>query len=123
MQTGQQLSSGRTSRNLLATEDSSPTLFPTDSSKYFPFINHPKITPYSPVDRDYVHEPVDGDNYIHDPVDPEDYPSDDVIHMEITKLPQEPEAKINDSSPPGLGPYAPTMTRGRAIRMDLDDEL
>lgn len=128
---------GRPSRSLLSKADD--TIKTDDSyTSYLPYFNLNKMV--SPAQM--IHEPVDGldAQYIHDSIDTH-APSDDnakgdgdeVIHMEITKLPIMAEvlvkpgiqsSEMENNSHVNVAPLhlKQTIPR-RSIKMDLDDEL
>lgn len=127
--------SGRPARSLLFTKDQ-----PSDKSfNHIPFLNfNTAPSPVSPV-KQPVDDPVEGDDtYIHEAVDDMDTikrgvvsslsdVDEQVIHMEITKLPEDAAASIISNTENQTAKeinIAPEETvKRRHIRMDISDEL
>ena len=140
--------SGRQTRNLLSKLEDFINPAPQQektSFNYIPFLNFDRMAAQmSQKPRQLVDEPIDGQvekSYVHDPLDGLDEgvdvdigspfigePDEKVIHMEITRLPEEvaaPSSKLPVKENLTRENYIQTeaFNRGRNIRMDLDDEL
>lgn len=137
--------SGRPSRSLLSQSEDyiSSVSLQEKSLNYISLLNNYNMAPQvSPVDSSVASNADSQHEYIHDPID--DAPSvskyapdlpvqtvdENVIHMEITKLPIEPATPAPGNQPVNINVSANTAdilsedtVRRRSIKMDIGDEL